>query len=345
MILKLDHDFTALNHYIEELSPSLLLFLVDENTHQCCLPLLLGNLETSIPFEIIEITPGEDLKTIETAAQLWSIFADFSADRKALVINLGGGVLTDLGGFVASTYKRGLKFVHIPTTLLAMCDASIGGKTGVDHQGLKNIVGTFCTPEHTFIYPDFLKTLPFRELRSGFAEMLKHGLIADADHWKKLTAEKHLAPEHLAPLIETSMNLKQTIVDQDFKEENLRKTLNFGHTIGHAVESLFLEKNQPVPHGECVALGMIIESFIACIENQMSPSTRDHIVETLCHYYPKLDLSDFSNETLYHLMLNDKKNHSGKLLFSLVTEIGSCNYDYAVDKTVIFEALDQYRKL
>ncbi|MDO4224508.1 MAG: 3-dehydroquinate synthase family protein, partial [Bergeyella zoohelcum] len=175
----LDDDFSSLNQYIKETKPSQILILVDTNTHTHCLPTFLGNLETEIPFEIIEIEAGEDLKNLETAAQLWEIFAEFGADRQALLVNLGGGVISDLGGFVASTYKRGIKFINVPTTLLAMCDASIGGKTGIDHHFLKNIVGTFTEATPIFVYPDFLKTLPFTELRSGFAEMLKHGLIAD----------------------------------------------------------------------------------------------------------------------------------------------------------------------
>ena len=161
MISILDKEFSALNQYVTEQNPSQIFILVDENTHENCLPTLLANLETEIPFEIIEIEAGEDAKTIATATQLWEILAEFKADRKSLLLNLGGGVITDMGGFVASTYKRGIKFLNIPTTLLAMCDASIGGKTGIDHQYLKNIVGTFANSEHILVYPNFLETLAF----------------------------------------------------------------------------------------------------------------------------------------------------------------------------------------
>ena len=263
MISVLDQNFSQLHQFLKNLKPSKLFILVDENTHEYCLPTVLGNLETEIPFEIIEIEAGEELKTIETATQLWEILSEFEADRKSLLLNLGGGVITDLGGFVASTYKRGIPFINLPTTLLGMCDASIGGKTGIDHQFLKNIVGTFAEPQQIFVYPDFLRTLPFVELRSGFAEMLKHGLIADEKHWKDLSSIENLNPESIYPFIETSMKIKQNVVEIDFKEQNIRKTLNFGHTIGHAVESLFLQANQLIPHGEAVALGMICETHLS----------------------------------------------------------------------------------
>lgn len=307
MISTLDHDFTQLNQFLSELKPSKILILCDENTHEYCLPTLLPNLETDIPFEIIEIEAGEELKTIDTAIQLWEIFSEFEADRKTLLINLGGGVITDLGGFVASTYKRGIKFINIPTTLLGMCDASIGGKTGIDHQYLKNIVGTFALPEEIFVYPDFLKTLPFEELRSGFAEMLKHGLITDKKHWNDLIEIDELRAESVSPHIQQSMKIKQEVVEKDFKEQNIRKTLNFGHTIGHAVESLFLSKGRIIPHGECVALGMICETHLSFLENLISEETSQQIINNIRKFYPYLNIEAFSNEEIIALMQNDKK--------------------------------------
>ncbi len=345
MITVLDQDFSQLNIFLNEISPSQLLILVDENTHEYCLPVLLGNLETEILYEIIEIEAGEDLKTIETATQLWEILSEFETDRKALMINLGGGVITDLGGFVASTYKRGIKFINIPTTLLGMCDASIGGKTGIDHQFLKNIVGTFALPEKIFVYPEFLKTLPFEELRSGFAEMLKHGLIADAKHWKDLTAIENLTPESVFPLIETSMKIKQNVVEIDFKEQNIRKTLNFGHTIGHALESLFLEKNEIIPHGEAVALGMICETYLAFLENLISEVLAKNIIENIQRFYPYLNIDAFPDQAIISIMKNDKKNSNGNISFSLLEKMGVCNYDYSVSEENILSALQYYRSL
>lgn len=345
MITFLDDDFTQLSLYINETNPSKLFFLVDENTHENCLPVLLANLETEISFEIIEIEAGEELKTIETATQLWEILAEFEADRKALIVNLGGGVITDLGGFVASTYKRGIKFINIPTTLLGMCDASIGGKTGIDHQFLKNIVGTFTQSEKIFVYPAFLKTLPFIELRSGFAEMLKHGLIADQKHWQDLIFIENLTPESLFPYIETSMKIKENVVEADFKEENIRKTLNFGHTIGHAIESLFLHTGKAIPHGEAVTMGMICETRISFLQGLISEASCEEIIEYSSRFYPKLNIESFPIETIMALMINDKKNVGGQINFSLLEGIGSGVFDQQVSEEQIIDALQFYQNL
>ena len=345
MISVLDQNFSQLNQFLKNLKPSKLFILVDENTHEYCLPTVLGNLETEIPFEIIEIEAGEELKTIETATQLWEILSEFEADRKSLLLNLGGGVITDLGGFVASTYKRGIPFINLPTTLLGMCDASIGGKTGIDHQFLKNIVGTFAEPQQIFVYPDFLRTLPFVELRSGFAEMLKHGLIADEKHWKDLSSIENLNPESIYPFIETSMKIKQNVVEIDFKEQNIRKTLNFGHTIGHAVESLFLQSNQLIPHGEAVALGMICETHLSCLENLINAETEEEIIKKIRKFYPYISIHAFSSEQLLALMKNDKKNSDGKISFSLIDQIGNCQFDCAVSGENIISALHFYQSL
>ena len=345
MISILDQNFTALNQYLEKQKPSQIFILVDENTHNHCLPVLLANLETEIPFEIIEIEAGEENKNINTATQLWEILSEFEADRKSLMINLGGGVITDMGGFVASTYKRGIKFLNIPTTLLSMCDASIGGKTGIDHQFLKNIVGTFAEAEHILVYPDFLETLDFVELRSGFAEMLKHGLIACENHWNDLISLNELNAENIAPHIENSMMIKENVVTKDFKEQNIRKTLNFGHTIGHAVESLFLKTNKIIPHGEAVALGMIMETQLSLLENLISEEIAEKIIYHIRRFYPYVSIENFSNEDILGLMLNDKKNDHGKINFSILEAIGKCNYDYKVSKENIEKSLNFYRNL
>lgn len=342
MISVLDQNFAQLNIFLDQLNPSKILILCDENTHEYCLPIFLANLETEIPFEIIEIEPGEELKTIETAIQLWEILSEFETDRKALMINLGGGVITDMGGFVASTYKRGIKFINLPTTLLAMCDASIGGKTGIDHQFYKNIIGTFALPEQIFVYPEFLKTLPFTELRSGFAEMLKHGLIADKKHWEDLIQIENITPESIFYVIENSMKIKQDVVEKDFKEQNIRKNLNFGHTIGHAVESLFLQKGNLIPHGEAVALGMICETKLAFLEGLIPDSIAETVIKNIQKFYPHIDISVFSNEEIVSLMMNDKKNSEGKINFSLINNIGSCTYDYKCNKVNIINALNFY---
>ncbi len=345
MITILDHNFSQLNNFLREKTFSKIFILVDENTHEYCLPVLLGNMETDLGFEILEIEAGEEMKNIQTANHLWEILTEMQADRKALVINLGGGVITDMGGFVASTYKRGIQFINIPTTLLSMCDASIGGKTGIDLMHYKNMVGTFAFPEQIFIYPEFLQTLPFKELRSGFAEMLKHGLIADKIHWEQLTHIHKLDMEAVIPHIQTSMDIKQDVVEKDFHEKNIRKTLNFGHTIGHAVESLCLNQGNPVLHGEAVAMGMISEAHLACLEGLISEEDSQIIIENIQRYYPYMDISDFTDEDITTLLLNDKKNTDSKINFSLLTGIGSCTYDHQCSQKNILKSLHFYRNL
>lgn len=345
MISFLDSDFTQLNSYISNLKPSLLLFLVDENTHEYCLPKILANLETTIPFEIIEIESGEELKTIETATHLWEILAEFKADRNALILNIGGGVITDLGGFVASTYKRGIKFINLPTTLLGMCDASIGGKTGIDLGVLKNMVGTFSHAEELFVCSNFLQTLPFTELRSGFAEMLKHGLIADKKHWRDLISIKELSAKEISPFIKTSMKIKENVVEIDFKEQNIRKTLNFGHTFGHAFEGLYLEKENPIPHGEAVAMGIICETHLSFLKNFITNEECEEIIKQIRKFFPQQEISGFKDEEILELMKNDKKNSSGKIKFSLLEQIGKGNFDIEVSSEKVIETLHFYRNL
>ncbi|MDQ1096274.1 MULTISPECIES: 3-dehydroquinate synthase [Chryseobacterium] len=345
MITFLDDHFSQLNDFLLEKSFSKIFILTDENVHEYCLPVLLGNLDTDIAFEILEIEPGEEMKNVQTANQLWEILTEMQADRQALVINLGGGVITDMGGFVASTYKRGIRFINIPTTLLSMCDASIGGKTGIDLMHYKNMVGTFSFPEQIFVYPKFLETLPFKEVRSGFAEMLKHGLIADKIHWNELTQLPKPDSESVIPHIQTSMDIKQEVVNKDFQEKNIRKTLNFGHTIGHAVESLCLEQGNPVLHGEAVAAGMICETHLSYLEGLISEEESGIIIDALKKYYPYLDISDFSDDAVFALLFNDKKNTDRKINFSLLTSIGSCNFDYQCSEKMIRKALKFYREI
>ncbi|AZA59875.1 3-dehydroquinate synthase [Chryseobacterium indoltheticum] len=345
MITLLDENFSQLNQFLTEKSFSKIFILVDENTHEYCLPVLLGNLETDISFEILEIEAGEEMKNIQTANQLWEILTEMQADRKALIINLGGGVITDMGGFVASTYKRGIQFINIPTTLLSMCDASIGGKTGIDLMHYKNMVGTFSFPEQIYAYPRFLDTLPAKELKSGFAEMLKHGLIADKKHWEDLIKLQHLDTVGIEPLIPQSMEIKQEVVNADFHEKNVRKTLNFGHTIGHAIESLCLQSENPILHGEAVALGMICESHLSYLEGLISKEDSELIIENIQRYFCFIDLSGFKDEDIFNLLLNDKKNTDAKINFSLLSAIGSCIYDHECSTENIQKSINYYKTL
>ena len=345
MISVLDQEFSQLNVFLKQQHISKIFILTDENTHHHCLPVLLGNMETNLPFEIIEIDPGEEMKTIETALQLWEILAEYEADRSSLLFNLGGGVITDLGGFVASTYKRGIRFINLPTSLLGMCDAAVGGKTGVDLHSLKNMIGTFAMPEKVFLYPDFLKTLPFCELRSGFAEMLKHGLIADAEHWLQLTSLENLTSEGITPFISASTAIKNRIVEQDFHEENIRKTLNFGHTVGHAIESFFLQKETPIAHGEAIAAGMLCEMYLSFEQHLISETVLDSISLKIRKYFPQLSIEENHFGHLLRLMQQDKKNSGSTINFSLINGIGSCIFNQQCSENSILKSLNYYKNL
>ena len=239
-----EKGFQALEKLIEDKKYTNVVVLVDENTYNYCLPELLEYTEKLNNVEFIEIPAGESSKQLFFVDSVLETLSDIGVDRKGLLINLGGGVVTDFGGFVASIYKRGIDFVNIPTTLLSMVDASAGGKTGIDHKGLKNQIGVFAQPQMVIVHPWFLETLPHRQIISGFAEMLKHGLIQDEKHWKNLTQITEINPENLIDFIEDSVNIKINVVEQDPTEKGLRKILNAGHTMGHAVETYYLNKEE-----------------------------------------------------------------------------------------------------
>lgn len=343
MISLLDDDFTALNGFVKQARPTRIFLLCDENTHEHCAPLLLANLESEVALEILEIPAGEENKDIGTSIQLWEVLAEFRADRRSLIINLGGGVITDIGGFVASTYKRGIPFVNVPTTLLGMCDASVGGKTGIDHRNLKNLVGTFAEAVEIFLYTDFLDTLPKREIRSGFAEMLKHGLALDAAHWAELGTLQDISAASIKPFISGSMALKQKVVIEDFYEKNVRKKLNFGHTVGHALESLFLKTGNPITHGEAVVLGMICETKLSALENLIDSEIAENIIIKLKTLYPDLSPVEFTDEEIFRLMVNDKKNENSAINFTLLTAIGASVFDHQCSSSNVILALEFLR--
>jgi 3-dehydroquinate synthase len=261
--------YEKLNQHLKENKYSNLFIIVDSNTNEYCLPKFLPLLETELTIEIIEFEAGEPNKNIETCIQIWNVLTELGADRKTLIINLGGGVVTDLGGFVASTFKRGVDFIHIPTTLLSMVDASVGGKNGVDLGNLKNQIGVINTPKMVLIDTNYLETVPQNEMRSGLAEILKHGLIFDKAYWEKFLDLKAIDFADFDELIYRSVEIKNEIVTQDPTEKNIRKSLNFGHTLGHAIESYFLENENKTTllHGEAIAVGMILESYISLHKN------------------------------------------------------------------------------
>ncbi len=339
-----DEIFIGLNQLLKEKKYHSVFILADENTHEYCLPLFLSEIEESIPIEIIEIPSGEENKVIEIVAQVWESMAELNASRNSLLINLGGGMVTDIGGFIASTFKRGIDFINVPTSLLSMVDASVGGKTGIDINGIKNAVGTFAMPVATFIFPKFLETLPKAEFRSGLAEMLKHGLIYDRNHWKKLTSLEIFNPDSIGNLIEESVKIKTEVINSDPFESGLRKILNFGHTVGHAVESEFLKSENPLLHGEAVAIGMLVEAVLS-FENELI--SKEELDEIFIHLIPIFGKKNLSEEIIPHLlqwMRHDKKNQNNQISFSLPDGIGNCKYDILLSENQISEGILRYNK-
>lgn len=290
--------------------------------------------------EIIQLPPGEENKNIEICTSVWEALSEYEISRNDVIINLGGGVITDMGGFIASTFKRGLRFINIPTTLLAQVDASLGGKTGIDLGAYKNQVGVFSEAEFVFIDSGFLSTLPKEQLYSGFAEMLKHGLISDKEYWKKLLTISPEKIDELIPLIKTSVEIKKKIVEQDYHEKNIRKTLNFGHTIGHAIEGYFLSKNQPLLHGYAVAYGMIAESYFSHKLNLISENDFHEIKVSLQQRYGNLELAKESFGEILVLLKNDKKNSNGEINFTLLSGIGSAVFNQKISEELTVEALE-----
>ncbi|MBI3133362.1 MAG: 3-dehydroquinate synthase [Bacteroidetes bacterium] len=313
--------------------------LTDENVAEHWSEFMVTGFEILSRAEIIVLPAGEENKNLEICQSVWEALSEYEIGRGDVIINIGGGMITDLGGFVASTFKRGVRFINIPTSLLAQVDASVGGKTGVDLGPFKNQVGLFAEPDLVFLDPGFLETLPQNQIRSGFAEMLKHGLVADAAYWKKLKTVKPENTAEIVPYIEQSVRLKKAIVEQDYAETGLRKTLNFGHTIGHALEGYFLNKENPLLHGYAVGLGIIAESYISLKKGLLSEVEFNEI-EAVCktHFGESLAEKPIAEELL-KLMQNDKKNAGGKINFSLLKGIGNCVFDQQVERGLILESL------
>ena len=292
----------------------------------------------------VVIPPGENNKNIDTVAKIWKFLSEKGADRKSLLINIGGGMLTDLAGFAATTFKRGINFLNIPTTLLSQVDASVGGKTGINFNGLKNEIGTFKEPVAVIINTNFLRTIDHENFISGFAEMIKHGLIDSKNHLAKLKNFdiENIYYELLQEIICKSVNVKEYFVANDPTEKNIRKVLNFGHTFGHAFESLSMEQNRPILHGLAVAYGMIAELFLSGEVCGFPKTDLEEINEWLLKIYGKFKISDSDFDRLFELMTHDKKNESGKINFTLLPEIGKMKIDQNCEKKLVFKALANY---
>ncbi len=295
----------------------------------------------------VTIPAGENNKKIESVAKIWEFLSKSGADRKSLLINIGGGMLTDLAGFAASTFKRGMDFLNVPTTLLSQVDASVGGKTGFNFNGLKNEVGVFKEPVAVLINTNFLKTIDRENFISGFAEMIKHGLIHSPAHLEELKAFHidDIDYDLLQEIIRHSVQVKEHFVANDLTENNIRKALNFGHTVGHAFESLAMEQNRPILHGYAVAYAMILELFLSVKMCGLSQQDCDEQTKWMLEIYGKFHIEDTDYERLYQFMTHDKKNESGRINFTLLPEIGEIAINQNCGKELIFEALNFYRNL
>ncbi len=332
----------SLNGFLKKNTYSGYFIICDENTLPACLPLLIPACPVLAKAEIIEIEAGESSKTVELSALIWQTLLEHRADRNTLIINLGGGVVSDLGGFSASVYKRGIDFINLPTSLLAMADASVGAKTGIDFNEIKNAVGTFTSPKGVFIYPGFLNSLPTRHYKNGMAEIFKIALVTDKNLWQKL---RKIDSQPVDRLIQESVRLKNAIVLKDPFDKGLRKILNFGHSVGHVIEALYIGSQEEILHGEAVVTGMLIESHIALQKKLITKAELSEITSSLFAYFRPTPLKELDLLTFLKLLRNDKKNAENKFRFSLPTSIGSCTHDVTVTETQIKKAFDFYNTL
>ena len=322
-----------------------LFVLVDEHTYEHCLPLIQ-------PFPCMKdaisicIGAGDIHKNIETLAHVWKELGDNGATRHSLMINLGGGMVTDLGGFAASTFKRGIKYINIPTTLLAMVDASVGGKTGINFNGLKNEIGVFSPAQSVLINTEFLKTLDINNILSGYAEMLKHGLISTTGHWAELLTfdMNNIDYQALQTLVDKSVKIKEDIVTQDPYEKGIRKALNLGHTVGHAFESLAMETNRPVLHGYAVAWGIVCELYFSHLKVGFPKDKLRQTLQFIKDNYGVFVFDCKQYDRLYEFMTHDKKNSAGIINFTLMGEVGDIRINQSATKQEIMDMLDFYRE-
>ena len=329
--------YSHLNSLIENNKYSKVSVLVDVNTEKFCLNIFKKIINKEI--SIIKINSGEEFKNLGTVTKIWNEMTTQNLDRKSLLINLGGGVITDMGGFAANTFKRGIDFINIPTTLLSMVDASVGSKTGINFNNLKNQIGTFADPKLVVIDEKYLETLSEREVKSGYAEIFKHSLIS-ASIFNLLLENQQLY--YNEEIINNSIQIKNKIVLDDKFEQNIRKNLNFGHTIGHALESYFLNKENKLTHGEAIAIGMICESFLSNKIFNLDLELVKKIKNHLLRIFPKVNLQHENYDEIINLMSFDKKNHLDKLKFVLLKDLGIVEIDVEVSENLIKESFDFY---
>lgn len=339
-----------LTTFLQKLDYDRLFILTDSNTQKDCYPLIqdIPSIHTG---KVITIEAGDQHKDIEQLASVWRFLSDNGASRNSLLINLGGGMITDLGGFAGATFKRGLKTVNIPTTLMASVDAAVGGKTGINFNGLKNEIGSFYPPECVFIDCCFLSTLDHNNLLSGYAEMIKHALISNMEVYNEILRfdlnEKLSASTlniQLSRLVKDSVTVKERIVEEDPTEKGIRKALNLGHTIGHAIESLSFRKNTSLLHGHAVAVGLVCELYLSYKLCNFPSNRLTEIVHYIKEYYPPFFFGCKDYDTLYELMSHDKKNEGGIINFTLLSDIGAVKINQSANKELVLESLDFYRE-
>lgn len=329
-----------------EFKENKIFLLVDEHTRKYCLPRLMSNIQLFQQVHILEVPTGEEIKNLETCRKMWQELTDNGADRNSVLINLGGGVISDLGGFIASTFKRGIRYVNIPTSLLSMVDASVGGKVGIDMNGLKNQIGLFSNPQAVFVIPEFLDTLPERQFQTGFAEIIKHALVYEKHYWDDLVQKPLGEITNWREIIEWCIEIKNYFVTEDPQDRGFRKVLNFGHTIGHAVETFSLQQDDDViSHGEAVAIGLVCESYISHKVTGLPKDQFDDIVSYVSanfnHYPFHTNNFDFVLDHIRH----DKKNQGENINFTLLTSIGNSLINQVVDVNIIRESLIFYHNL
>lgn len=339
-------DFSSdLSNAVLQCEHDKIFILTDVHTKQLCLPLL-ENISSLHAAFLISIDAEDLNKNIQTLATVWQSLSENGATRHSLLINLGGGMVTDLGGFAASTFKRGINYINIPTTLLAMVDASVGGKTGINFNCLKNEIGVFNPAKYVLIDTEFLRTLDLHNILSGYAEMLKHGLISNLNHWAELLNFdfENIDYSTLKLLVAESIQVKERIVAEDPFEKGIRKALNVGHTVGHAFESLALSKKNPILHGYAVAYGMVCELYLSCAFMSFPKDKMRQTVSFIKQHYGSFSFTCDEYDILYNLMQHDKKNEGGTINFTLLSEIGDIHINQHADKKQIFEMLDFYRE-
>ncbi len=340
MTVKIAPISESLATFFDQNEYSHIAILVDEFTNKYCLPIIQDLLPSN--FTKILIKSGEHHKNLATCEQVWDRMTKANMDRHSLLVNLGGGVIGDLGGFCASTYKRGIDFIQIPTTLLAQVDASVGGKLGIDFHGLKNHIGVFQLPKAVLIDPKFIDTLSIQQKKSGFAEIIKHCLIRDEKEWSAIR-QQSFEELDLSKLIAHSVAIKEAVVLEDPKEAGLRKILNFGHTLGHAIETYLLDKGKrKILHGEAIAIGMIVEAFISHQRDLISLQELEEIESYLFENYGRVKLHTEEISKIIALTAQDKKNKGKEIRFSLLTGLGDCGYDIPVSASEMKKAIQYY---